>query len=74
MSPSHGFVSINILVSLDERYAVNLGQFQTRGDFQAIFRNPRVLLKLSEAPRRRIILGTRMHHYDLIAATSQGGE
>lgn len=71
VSASPGFVSTNVLISLDERHAANIGQFHTRQDFQAIFRNPRILLTFSEPLRRRIILGfPRFRYYDLVAASS----
>lgn len=71
VSASAGFVSTNVLISLDERHAANIGQFHTRQDFQAIFRNPRILLTFSEPLRRRIILGfPRFRYYDLVAASS----
>lgn len=73
VSASAGFVSTNVLISLDERHAVNLVQFQTRQDFRAILRRPRILLTFSEPPRRRIILGfPRFRDYDLVAASSSG--
>ncbi|MDQ6659885.1 MAG: antibiotic biosynthesis monooxygenase [Chloroflexota bacterium] len=71
VSASPGFVSTNVLISLDECHAVNLVQFQTRQDFRAILRRPRILLTFSEPPRRRIILGLpRFRDYDLVAASS----
>ncbi len=71
VSASPGFVSTHVLISLDERYAANIGQFKTRQAFQAIFRNPRILLTFSEPLRRRIIRGfPRFRYYDLVAASS----
>jgi Antibiotic biosynthesis monooxygenase len=71
VSASAGFVSTNVMISLDERYAVNLVQFQTRQDLRAILRRPRILLTFSEPPRRRIIRGfPRFRDYDLVAASS----
>ena len=71
VSASPGFASTNVFISLDERHAVNLVQFQTRQDFRAIFRRPRILLTFSEPSRRRIILGfPRFRDYDLVAVSS----
>lgn len=71
VSASHGFVSTNVFISLDECHAVNLVQFQTRRDFRAIFRRPRIILTFSEPLRRRIILGfPRFRDYELVAASS----
>lgn len=38
-----GYVSTNLIVSLDGRQAVNVGQYETRRDFLAIFRQPDVI-------------------------------
>jgi len=71
VSASMGFISTTVLISLDEQYAANIGQFITRQAFQAIFRNPRILLTFSEPLRRRIIRGfPRFRYYDLVAASS----
>ncbi len=65
-----GYVSTNLLISLDERHAVNVGQFQTRQDFQAIFRKPHVALGFTLGVLRRIVPGPpRLHHYDLVAVS-----
>jgi quinol monooxygenase YgiN len=66
-----GCVSANLLISLDERHAVNIGQFQTRQDFQAIFRKPRVVLGFAQGVLRRIVPGPpRLRQYDLVAVSS----
>ena len=65
-----GYVSTNLLISLDERHAVNIGQFQTRQDFQAIFRKPRVSLSFALGVLRRIVPGPpRLRQYDLVAVS-----
>ncbi|MGH3854704.1 MAG: antibiotic biosynthesis monooxygenase family protein [Pseudonocardiaceae bacterium] len=69
VSASPGFVSTNVLISLDQRHAANIGQFTTRRDFMAIFRSPRILMTFSEPLRRRIIRGfPRFRFYELAAA------
>ncbi len=65
-----GFVSANLLMSLDGYYAVNIGQFQTRQDFQAIFRKPRVTMGFAQGILRRIVPGPpRLRQYDLVAVS-----
>lgn len=62
-----GFISANLLVSLDGRHAANLGQFRTHRDFQAIFRKPRVALGFAQGILRRIIPEPpRLRQYDLV--------
>ena len=66
-----GFVSANLLVSLDGCHAANIGQFQTRQDFQAIFRNPRITMGFAQGILRRIVPGPpRLRQYDLVAVYS----
>ena len=66
-----GYVSANLLISLDGRHAANIGQFQTRQEFQAIFRNPRVLMGFAQGALRRIVPGPpRLRQYDLVAVSS----
>lgn len=38
-----GYVSTNLIVSLDGRLAVNVGQYETRRHFLAIFRQPEII-------------------------------
>jgi heme-degrading monooxygenase HmoA len=65
-----GYVSANLLISLDECHAVNIGQFQTRQDFQAIFRKPRVIMGFAQGILRRIVPGPpRLRQYDLVAVS-----
>lgn len=65
-----GFVSANLLMSLDGYHAVNIGQFQTRQDFQAIFRKPRVTMGFAQGIPRRIVPGPpRLRQYDLVAVS-----
>ena len=65
-----GYVSANLLISLDERHAANIGQFQTRQDFQAIFRKPRVMMGFAQGVLRRIVPGPpRLRQYDLVAVS-----
>lgn len=62
-----GFVSANLLMSLDGYHAVNIGQFQTRQDFQAIFRKPRVAMGFAQGILLRIVPGPpRLRQYDLM--------
>ncbi len=57
-------------MSLDGCHAVNIGQFQTRPDFQAIFRKPRVTMGFAQGIFRRIIPGPpRLRQYDLVAVS-----
>ena len=61
-----GYVSANLLISLDGYHAVNIGQFQTRQDFQAIFRKPRIIMGFAQGVLRRIVPGApRLRQYDL---------
>jgi hypothetical protein len=70
-------VSTNLLVSLDARHAVNIGQFKTRHDFLAMLRQPRVLMAFAQAFRRRVtqsVLGIipkppRLRQYGLVAVS-----
>jgi heme-degrading monooxygenase HmoA len=66
-----GYVSANLLMSLDGYHAVNIGQFQTRQDFQAaIFRKPRVTMGFAQGVLRRIVPGPpRLRQYDLVAVS-----
>jgi heme-degrading monooxygenase HmoA len=65
-----GYVSANLLMSLDGCHAANIGQFQTRQDFQAIFRKPRVTMGFAQGILRRIIPGPpRLRQYDLVAVS-----
>jgi quinol monooxygenase YgiN len=65
-----GYVSANLLISLDARHAVNIGQFTTRQDFQAIFRKPRVITGFAQGVLRRIVPGPpRLRQYDLVAVS-----
>jgi heme-degrading monooxygenase HmoA len=65
-----GYVSANLLMSLDECHAVNIGQFQTRQDFQAIFRKPRVTMGFAQGILRRIVPEPpRLRQYDLVAVS-----
>lgn len=65
-----GYVSTNLLVSLDARHAVNIGQFKTRQDFLAMSRRPRVLMAFSQGLRRRIVRRPpRLRVYDLLAVS-----
>jgi heme-degrading monooxygenase HmoA len=65
-----GYVSANLLMSLDGYHAVNIGQFQTRQDFQAIFRKPRVTMGFAQGILRRIVPGPpRLRQYDLVAVS-----
>lgn len=65
-----GYVSANLLISLDEHHAVNIGQFKTRQDFQAIFRKPRVTMGFAQGILRRIVPGPpRLRQYDLVAVS-----
>lgn len=65
-----GYVSANLLMSLDGRHAVNIGQFQTRQDFQAIFRKPRVAAGFAQGILRSIVPGPpRLRQYDLVAVS-----
>lgn len=65
-----GYISTNMLISLDEHHAVNIGQFRTRQDWLAMSRSPRVLLAFSQALRRRIVKRIpRFRVYDLVAVS-----
>ena len=65
-----GYVSANLFMSLDGCHAVNIGQFQTRQDFQAIFRKPRVTMGFAQGILRRIVPGPpRLRQYDLVAVS-----
>jgi heme-degrading monooxygenase HmoA len=66
-----GYVSANLLISLDGCHAANIGQFQTRQDFlQAIFRTPRVTMGFAQGILLRIVPGPpRLRQYDLIAVS-----
>jgi heme-degrading monooxygenase HmoA len=66
-----GFVSANLLISLDGCHAANIGQFQTRQDFrQAIFRTPRVTMGFAQGMLRRLIPEPpRLRQYDLVAVS-----
>lgn len=65
-----GYVSANLLMSLDGCHAVNIGQFQTRPDFQAIFRKPRVTMGFAQGILHRIVPGPpRLRQYDLVAVS-----
>jgi len=65
-----GYVSANLLMSLDGYHTVNIGQFQTRQDFQAIFRKPRVTMGFAQGILRRIVPGPpRLRQYDLVAVS-----
>ena len=63
-----GYVSANLLISLDGCHAANIGQFQTRQNFlQAIFRTPRVTMGFAQGILRRIVPGPpRLRQYDLV--------
>lgn len=62
-----GYVSTNLLVSLDARHAVNIGQFKTRRDFLAMARRPHVLMAFAQGLRRRIVRRPpRLRVYDLL--------
>ena len=64
-----GYVSANLLISLDGCHAANIGQFQTRQNFrQAIFRTPRVTMGFAQGILRRIVpQPPRLRQYDLVA-------
>ncbi len=65
-----GYVSANLLMSLDGYHAANIGQFQTRQDFQAIFRKPRVTMGFAQGVLRRIVPGPpRLRQYDLVTVS-----
>ena len=66
-----GYVSTNLLVSLDDRHAANIGQFKTRQDFLAMLRRPRVLMAFAQGLiRRQIVRRTpRLRQYDLLAVS-----
>ncbi|MBV9256380.1 MAG: antibiotic biosynthesis monooxygenase [Ktedonobacteraceae bacterium] len=65
-----GYVSANLLMSLDGYHAVNIGQFQTRQDFQAILRKPRITMGFAQGILRRIVPGPpRLRQYDLVAVS-----
>jgi hypothetical protein len=65
-----GYISTNMLISLDARHAVNIGQFRTRQQWLAMSRRPRVLLAFSHGLRRRIVKRPpRLRVYDLVAVS-----
>jgi heme-degrading monooxygenase HmoA len=66
-----GYVSANLLLSLDGCHAANIGQFQTRQDFvQAIFRTPRVTMGFAQGMLRRLVPEPpRLRQYDLVAVS-----
>ncbi len=65
-----GYVSTNLLISLDGVHAVNVGQFQTQQDFQAMLRKPRVAMGFTQGVLRRIVPGPpRLRQYDLVAVS-----
>lgn len=66
-----GYVSANLLTSLDGCHAANIGQFQTRQDFlQAIFRTPRVTMGFAQGIFRRIVPAPpRLRQYDLVSVS-----
>ncbi len=66
-----GFVSANLLISLDGYHAANIGQFQTRQDFLwATFRTPRVTMGFAQGILRRIVPGPpRLRQYDLVSVS-----
>jgi heme-degrading monooxygenase HmoA len=65
-----GYVSTNLLVSLDDRHAANIGQFKTRQDFLAMTRRPRVLMAFAQGLRRQIVRRPpRLRQYDLLAVS-----
>jgi hypothetical protein len=65
-----GYVSTNLLVSLDDCHAANIGQFKTRQDFLAMLRRPRVLLALAQVLRRQIVRRPpRLRQYDLLGVS-----
>jgi quinol monooxygenase YgiN len=47
-----GYVSTNVIVSADGRRVVNIGQYETRGDYLATFRRPEVIAGLAGIPGR----------------------
>jgi hypothetical protein len=50
-----GYVATNLLVSLDGSQAVNIGQYHTRTQFLAIFRQPDVLASFARGYAKRIM-------------------
>jgi hypothetical protein len=65
-----GYVSTNLLVSLDDRHAANIGQFKTRQDFLAMVRRPRVLMAFAQGLRRQIVRRPpRLRQYELLAVS-----
>lgn len=65
-----GYVSANLLISLDGCHAANIGQFQTRQDFQTIFRKPRVMMGFAQGILLRIVPEPpRLRQYDLVAVS-----
>jgi heme-degrading monooxygenase HmoA len=70
-----GFVSTNLLISLDGRHAANIGQFETCRDFLTALRQPRVIIAFAQGFRRRLLYSTlgiiprppRLRLYDLLA-------
>lgn len=65
-----GYISTNMLISLDARHAANIGQFRTRQHWLAMSRRPRVLLAFSQGLRRRIVKRLpRFRVYDLVAVS-----
>lgn len=67
-----GYVSANLLISLDGCHAANIGQFQTRQDFlQAIFRTPRVTMGFAQGILRRLVpRPPRLRQYDLVTVSA----
>ncbi len=69
-----GYVATNLLVSLDGRQAINVGQYESRADFLAIFRQPEVIGAFARGFPKRImrpIFGwipepPRLRLYDLV--------
>ncbi|WP_165423365.1 antibiotic biosynthesis monooxygenase family protein [Ktedonosporobacter rubrisoli] len=62
-----GYISSNLLISLDGFHAVNVGQFQTQHDFQAMLRKPRVAMGFAQGVLRRIVPGPpRLRQYALV--------
>lgn len=69
-----GYVSANLLISLDGGHAANIGQFQTHQEFlQATFRTPRVTIGFAQGVLRRIVPGPpRLRQYDLVSVSCIG--
>ncbi|HEX4207946.1 MAG TPA: antibiotic biosynthesis monooxygenase [Ktedonobacteraceae bacterium] len=65
-----GYISTNLLISLDARHAVNIGQYKTRQDFLAMSRRPHVLMAFAQGFRRRIVRRPpRLCQYDLLTVS-----